>query len=178
MISKNTKKIKGLKIIKGKIFYDSRGFFREIFVKKKINKHKPIFWCTSKSKKNVLRGLHFQTKNSQEKYVSVIKGKILDIVVDLRKKSKTFGQHFKIILSDKNAKSILIPSGCAHGFLGLENENIVIYSNNNYRSKSSETGLMWNDKKLKIKWPKKKLIISKKDKNNLSFDDFCQKQKS
>ena len=176
MIIKNTK-IRGLKIFKGKNFYDSRGFFREIFVKKKIKAHRPVFWCTSKSKKNVLRGLHLQTKNSQEKYVSVLKGKILDVVVDLRKKSKTFGQHFKTILSDKNAKSLLIPSGCAHGFLGLDKENIVIYSNNNYRSKNSENGLIWNDEKLKIKWPKNKFIISKKDKNNLTFDDFCQKFK-
>ena len=121
--------------------------------------------------------MHLQTKNSQEKYVSVLKGKILDVVVDLRKKSKTFGQHFKTILSDKNAKSLLIPSGCAHGFLGLDKENIVIYSNNNYRSKNSENGLIWNDEKLKIKWPKNKFIISKKDKNNLTFDDFCQKFK-
>ena len=170
-------KIKGLKVFKGKNFYDSRGFFREIFLKKKVKEHKPIFWCTSKSKKNVLRGLHLQTKNSQEKYVSVLKGKILDVVVDLRRKSKTFGKHFKIIISERNAQSILIPSGCAHGFLGLDKENIVIYSNNNYRSKNSEAGLIWNDKDLKIRWPKKNLIISKKDKSNLSFKDFCRKYK-
>ncbi len=176
MNSKVTK-IKGLKIFKGKNFYDPRGLFREIFLKKKVKEHKPIFWCTSKSKKNVLRGLHLQTKNGQEKYVSVLKGKILDVVVDLRRRSKTFGWHFKIILSEKNAQSILIPSGCAHGFLGLDKENIVIYSNNNYRSKNSETGLIWNDKDLKIKWPKKNLIISKKDKSNLSFNDSCHKYK-
>ena len=156
MKSKNTK-INGLKIISGKNHYDSRGFFKEIYVKKKFQNHKPIFWCMSKSKKNVLRGLHLQTKNSQEKFVSVIKGKILDVIVDLRKKSKTFGKHFKIILSEKNAKSVLIPSGCAHGFLGLDKENIVLYSNNKYRSKKSETGLIWNDQKLKINWPKKNL---------------------
>ena len=176
MKSKNTK-INGLKIISGKNYYDSRGFFKEIYVKKKFKKHNPIFWCMSKSKKNVLRGLHLQTKNSQEKFVSVIKGKILDVIVDLRKKSKTFGKHFKIILSEKNAKSVLIPSGCAHGFLGLDKENIVLYSNNNYRSKKSETGLIWNDRKLKINWPKKKFIISSKDKNNLNMTEFCRKYK-
>ena len=176
MKSKNTK-INGLKIIEGKNYYDSRGFFKEIFIKKKFKIHKPLFWCMSKSKKNVLRGLHLQTKNSQEKFVSVIKGKILDVVVDLRKNSKTFGKHLKIILSEKNAKSILIPSGFAHGFLGLDKENIVLYSNNNYRSKNSETGLIWNDKILKIKWPKRKFIISKKDKNNLSMTEFCHKNK-
>ena len=109
-------KIKGLKIIKGKNFYDKRGYFKEIYVKRKIKEHKPIFWCMSKSKKNVLRGLHLQTKNSQEKFVSVVKGKIFDVVVDLRKNSKSFGKHYKIILSEKNAKSILIPSGFAHRF--------------------------------------------------------------
>lgn len=176
MKSKNTK-INGLKIISGKNHYDSRGFFKEIYVKKKFKKHKPIFWCMSKSKKNVLRGLHLQTKNSQEKFVSVIKGKILDVIVDLRKKSKTFGKHFKIILSEKNAKSVLIPSGCAHGFLGLDKENIVLYSNNNYRSKKNEIGLIWNDRKLKINWPKKKFIISSKDKNNLNMTEFCRKYK-
>ena len=173
---KNTK-IKGLKIMQGKNFFDSRGFFREIFIKKKVKVHNPIFWCMSKSKKNVLRGLHLQTKNSQEKFVSVLKGKILDVVVDLRKKSQTFGKNFQIILSEKNAKSILIPSGCAHGFLGLDKENIVVYSNNNYRSEKSEIGLLWNDPKLKIRWPKRKLIISKKDKNNLKFIDFCRRYK-
>lgn len=173
---KNTN-FNGLKVIKGKNYYDKRGYFKEIFKKKNFNQHKPIFWCMSKSKKNVLRGLHLQTKNSQEKFVSVVKGKILDVVVDLRKNSKTFGKHFKIILSEKNAKSILIPSGFAHGFLGLDKENIVLYSNNNYRSKNSETGLLWSDKDLKIKWPKGKYIISKKDRNNLSMAEYCRKNK-
>ena len=150
-------KFKGLKIITGKNYYDSRGYFKEIFVKKKLKIHDPIFWCLSTSKKNVLRGLHLQTKNSQEKFVSVVKGRILDVVVDVRKNSKTFGKHFKIILSDRNAKSLLIPSGFAHGFLGLASENIVLYSNNNYRFQKSETGIIWNDKQLKIKWPKKKI---------------------
>lgn len=169
-------KFKDLIILKTQIFKDKRGFFKEV-QRSNILKKKFIFDCFSYSKKNVLRGLHLQTKNSQEKFVSVIKGKILDVVIDLRKKSQTFGKNFQIILSEKNAKSILIPSGCAHGFLGLDNENIVVYSNNNYRSKKSEIGLLWNDPKLKIKWPKKKLIISKKDKNNLKFIDFCRKYK-
>lgn len=173
----NKTSFSGLKIIKGKIYYDTRGFFKEIYRKNRIKSHDPIFWCMSKSKKNVLRGLHLQTQNSQEKFVSVIKGKILDVVVDLRKNSKAFGNHFKVILSEKNATSLLIPAGFAHGFLGLEDENIILYSNNNYRSKQSETGIMWNDKKLKIQWPKNKFIISKKDRSNLSFDDYCLKNK-
>ena len=117
-----------------------------------------------------------QTKNIQEKFLTVIKGKILDVAVDLRVKSKTYGKYFKIILSDRNQKSILVPAGFAHGFLSLGEENIVLYSNNNYRSKNNEVGILWNDKKLKIKWPKQKLIISKKDKVNLTFDQFLKKK--
>ena len=173
---KNTK-FKGLKIINGKVFFDNRGFFREIFKKNLLKKYKPIFWCLSKSKKNVLRGIHIQTKNSQEKFVTVLKGKIIDVVVDLRKNSKTFGKHYKIILSSKKSNSILIPAGFAHGFLALENENLVLYSNNNYRSEKNEIGLIWNDKDLNIKWPKKKLIISKKDKYNLTLKEYIKRFK-
>ena len=171
-------KFKDLKIIKGKIFYDTRGHFREIYRKKKLKIHNPIFWCLSKSKKNVFRGLHLQTKAMQEKFVSVIKGKILDIVVDLRPKTKTFGKHFKVILSEKNAKSILIPAGFAHGFMGLEEENIILYSNNNYRSQKNEIGLLWNDKKFKINLPKVKLIISKKDKTNMTYSEYLKNFKN
>lgn len=170
-------KFKGLKIINGKIFYDTRGLFREVYKKRMLKKYNPIFWCLSKSKRYVLRGLHLQTKSMQQKYISVIKGKILDVAVDLRPKSKTFGKHFKIILSDKNALSVLIPIGFAHGFVGLDKENIVLYSNNNYRSQKSEIGLLWNDKRLKINWPKKKFIISKKDKSNITFSQYLKKFK-
>lgn len=168
-------KFYGLNVIQGKTHYDKRGLFREIFVNNVIKKHRPIFWCHSKSKKNVLRGLHLQLKNPQEKFVTVIKGKILDVVVDLRKKSKTFGRYFKIILSENNSKSLLIPGGFAHGFLALGEENLIIYSNNNYRNKNSEIGLKWNDQDLNISWPKKKFLISKKDKLNISLKNFIQK---
>jgi dTDP-4-dehydrorhamnose 3,5-epimerase len=126
----------------------------------------------SKSKKNVLRGLHLQKKNQQEKFVSVVKGKIFDVVLDLRKKSKTYGKHFSIILSEKNSTSLFIPTGFAHGFCGLENDNLVFYGCTNYRSKKNEVGILWNDKTLKIKWPTTKLILSKKDKNNITFEKF------
>ena len=96
----------------------------------------------------------------------------MDVVLDLRKKSKTFGKHFKIILSDKNAKSVFVPAGFAHGFLGLKSENIIYYTCTNYRSKKHEVGLIWNDKDLKIKWPIKNPVISKKDKENLKFTEF------
>lgn len=169
-------KISGLKIIKSKNFYDSRGSFREVF-KKKLIKNNMIFGCLSKSKKNVLRGLHLQTKYSQTKLITVLKGKILDVVVDLRKNSETFGKNISIILSANNPKSIIIPKGCAHGFLGLDKENIIYYLCDNYRSKQNEVGINWNDKDLNIQWPIKKPKISKKDKNNLSFELYKRKFK-
>ena len=170
----NSTKLKGLKIFKGKTHIDNRGAFREIFSKKKIKGFQGIFWCMSKSKKNVVRGLHIQKKINQAKYVSVIKGKIFDVVLDLRKNSKTFGKYFSIILSDRNSKSLYIPKGFAHGFMGIEKENFVVYANSNYRSKKNEIGIMWNDKDLKIKWPTIKPLVSRKDRNNLSFKEFCK----
>ena len=161
-----------LKVIQSKNYRDSRGFFKEDF-KQKFFKHKKfVFGCTSRSNKNVMRGLHLQTKFPQGKYISILKGAILDVAVDLRKKSKTYGKHFKIILSDNNAKSLFIPEGFAHGFLGLKNENIIHYLCTNYRSAKHEIGLIWNDKDLKIKWPIKNPVISKKDKNNLTFLEY------
>lgn len=170
-------KFKGLKIIIGQKFIDSRGYFRELIKEKIFKKNRFIFWCMSKSKKNVIRGLHFQKKNQQEKIVSVIKGSVLDIAVDLRRNSKYFGQYFKIKLSEKNCKSILIPKGFAHGFLGLELENIIVYGNTNYRSKKDEIGLLWNDRDLAIRWPKKKMIVSKKDNELANFSEFKKKFK-
>ena len=120
----------------------------------------------------MIRGLHLQTKFSQEKYLSILKGAILDVVVDLRKNSKTFGKHFKIVLSDTNAKSLFIPAGFAHGFLALKKENIVNYNITNYRSAKHEVCLLWNDKDLKIKWPIKNPILSRKDKMALTFYEY------
>ena len=163
-------KFKNLLVFKSKNFFDNRGHFRELALEKKIKK-KLIFTVMSKSKKNVLRGLHMQKKLKQGKYISCLKGEILDVVVDCRKKSKTFGKHFKIILSEKNCKSIYIPPGFLHGFLGLGKENIVIYGCTNYRDQKSEIGVSWNDKDLKINWKIKSPILSKKDSQNLKFKD-------
>ena len=165
-------KIKGLKVIKGVNHYDTRGYFRETFKNNFFKNKKFIFWCMSKSKKNVLRGLHLQVKKQQDKFVSVIKGKIFDVVIDLRKKSETYGQKYSIILSNKNSTSLFIPAGFAHGFCGLDKENLVFYGCTNYQSKSNEVGILWNDKTLKIKWPLKKIIISKKDKRNITFQEY------
>ena len=124
------------------------------------------------SKRNVMRGLHIQTKKPQGKIITVLKGMIFDVVVDLRKNSKTFGKVFSCILSEKNSKSIYVPPGFAHGFLTLSKENFVTYSCTNLRHKFSETTIKYNDKTLKIKWPKKKMIISNKDKKGISFLDY------
>ena len=162
-------KFKGLIVFESNNFIDKRGYFRELTHQKYI-KEKLVFTVVSKSKKNVLRGLHMQKKLQQGKYISVVKGKILDVVVDCRKNSKTFGKHFKIILSQKNSKSIYIPPGFIHGFLGKDKENIVVYSCTNYRDKDSEIGVLWNDKDLKIDWKIKKPILSQKDAKNIPFN--------
>lgn len=161
-----------LKIIKGVNHYDKRGYFREIFKNNFFKNNKLIFWCMSRSKKNVIRGLHLQKKFQQDKFVSVIKGKIFDVVVDLRKKSKTYGKHYSIVLSDKNSTSLFIPAGFAHGFCSLEKDNLVFYGCSNYRSKKNEIAILWNDKTLNIKWPTRKPFISSKDKNNITFRKF------
>jgi len=161
-------KFKDLLILENKSFNDKRGFFKELFKEKLIKKKFP-FLISSFSKKNVIRGLHIQLKNSQGKLLTVIKGKIFDVVLDLRLNSRTFGKIYKIELSERNSKSLYIPPGFAHGFCGLDKENYIIYSCTKYRNKQSEIGIMWNDKDLKIKWPTKKPIISSKDKENLSF---------
>ena len=164
-------KFKDLLVFKSQNYNDSRGFLREEALEKDLDK-KLIFTLVSKSKKNVLRGLHMQRKKMQGKYVSVLKGKVLDVVVDMRKNLNTFGKHYKIILSEKNSTSIYIPPGFFHGFLALEKENIVLYSCTNYRNQKSETTLKWNDEDLKIKWPIKKPILSKKDRNGTSFKNL------
>ena len=163
-MKKKSTKFNGLYVFTGKRFDDKRGFLREIFKEKILNK-KLKFTIVSSSKKNVLRGLHYQNNKPQDKFITVIKGRILDVVVDIRKNSKTYGKHFKIELSEFNSKILFVPKGFAHGFLGLEKENIVVYSLSEYRNKKGEKSLLWNDKKLKIKWGIKKPIISSKDKN-------------
>jgi dTDP-4-dehydrorhamnose 3,5-epimerase len=164
-------KIKDLILIKTNIFKDSRGFFKEI-EKYKVLKKKFIFDCFSYSKKNTLRGLHLQTKNSQAKIITVVQGKILDVVVDLRKKSATYGKYFSIEISQNSDFSIFIPDGFAHGFLCLSKNCAVYYKCTNYRNKESEQTIMWNDKTLNIKWPIKKPILSVKDKLGIKFLDF------
>tara|TARA_B100001093_G_scaffold342872_1_gene327662 strand:- start:201 stop:734 length:534 start_codon:yes stop_codon:yes gene_type:complete len=169
-------KFKDLLIIKNKNNVDKRGSLREIFNKKILNKKFVFEFCTT-SKSNSLRGFHFQHKFQQAKFVNVLKGKILDCVIDLRKNSKTFGKTFKIILSDKNFLSLYIPEGFAHAYYSYEKTNIIYYKLTNYYKPQFESGINLLDKKLKINWPSKKLNISKKDKKLESFKNFCANYK-
>ena len=165
---------KDLFLIKNRSLKDNRGYFKELIRENVINKKFP-FLVMSFSKKNVIRGLHIQTINSQGKFISVLKGKIFDVVIDLRKNSKTFGRIYKCVLSEKNNTSIYVPPGFAHGFQALENENYIVYSCTKYRNKKSETTIKFDDKELNIKWPIKKFIISAKDKKGISLSEFKKK---
>ena len=170
------KKFKDLFITKNKIFKDNRGYFKEL-LRENIIKKKFPFLVMSYSKKNVIRGLHLQTQNSQGKFVTAIKGKVFDIAVDLRKNSKTYGKYFSCILSEKNSNSIYIPPGFAHGFQALDKENYIIYNCTKYRNSKSEVAIKYDDKNLRIKWPLKRKIVSKKDKDAISFLEFKKKMK-
>ena len=166
-------KIDGPKIIKTKIFKDNRGFFKEVYQKKIMPNLDFPFDIMSYSTKNVLRGLHIQTKNSQAKIITVTHGSVLDIAVDLRKKSKTFGKYVAIKISQKDDFSFYIPKGFAHGFLCLSKECTVNYKCSQYRNELSEKTLAWDDKDVNIDWPIKKPILSNKDKNlGLSLNEF------
>ena len=167
-------KFKDLLVFKNKSFKDKRGYFKELIKENQLKKKMP-FTVMSYSKKNVIRGLHIQTKKSQGKFISILKGKVYDVALDLRKNSKTFGKSFTCILSEKNSKSIYIPPGFAHGFCGLDKENYIIYSCTQYRNAKSEKAIKYNDKKLNIKWPTKKPIVSKKDQNAITFIEFKKK---
>lgn len=163
--------IEGCFIIEPMIFEDKRGVFFESYHKQKLESELGfsvdfVQDNQSISSKNVLRGLHYQEGvYAQAKLVQVIKGQALDVVVDVRKDSATFGKHFKIMLSYKNCKMIFIPKGIAHGFLAKSEEVILAYKCDNYYNKASERGIIYNDDDLAINWEldSKELIISEKD---------------
>ena len=170
MILKKTK-FKGLLIVKQRNNLDKRGNLRETFNDKVLKKKFIFEYCTT-SKQNVLRGFHFQYRSKQSKFVNVVKGKILDVVIDLRKKSKTFGKYVSLIISDKSDFSFYIPKGFAHGFMCISKRCTVNYKCSSYRNKTSEKTLTWNDPKVNINWPLKKPILSKKDKKGLNLNEF------
>jgi len=170
-------KFKGLKIIQQISFKDKRGFLRITHNQKFLKNKNFIFEYCTNSKKDSLRGFHFQYKEQQAKYVSVIKGKILDCVIDLRKNSKTFCKVFKIVLSDKNNLGLYIPEGFAHAYYSYKNENIIYYKLNNYYQPRYEDGINALDRTLKIKWPSNFFLISKKDKQLGSLENFKKNYK-
>ncbi len=169
-------KIKDLLILKQKNNIDKRGSLRETFNNKILKKKFVFEYCTT-SYANALRGFHFQYKFQQAKFVNVVKGKILDYVIDLRKNSKTFGKTFRIILSDKNCLSLYIPEGFAHAYYSFEKINIVYYKLTNYYKPKFEDGINLLDKSLKISWPNKKFSISKKDRKLKSLNYFLKNHK-
>ena len=156
------------------IHKDYRGSFQEIFLKKKININFK-FSAVSTSKKNVIRGLHFQIPPfDQSKLITVIRGKIFDVIVDIRKNSKFYGKYLSFELTSKEMKQLYISPGFAHGYCVLEDNTEVMYKTSNPYSKENDQTILWNDKKLLIKWPlsDKNVIISKKDSKGINFDDF------
>ncbi len=160
--------IKGLKIIKPAIFEDDRGAFFESYNSEKFIeagiKENFVQDNQSLSHKGILRGLHFQTgEYAQAKLVRVIKGSVIDVAVDLRKNSATFGQHFSLELNDKNNLMFYIPVGFAHGFIALEDQTIFVYKCSALYNKQSEGGIIWNDSTLRIDWGNVKPIVSEKD---------------
>ena len=169
-------KIEGVYLIKPIIFKDERGYFFESFNQKKINKKTNVSFVQdnqSLSSKNILRGLHFQKPPfAQDKLVSVIKGSVLDVVVDIRVNSKTYGKHIIEELNEENHHQLFIPTGMAHGFLSLEEHTIFSYKCSNFYNRESESALKWNDPDLNIKWPISNPILSEKDENAKKFSSF------
>lgn len=169
-------------LVTSKVFFDERGNFFESFNKNQFHQLTGLDIDfvqdnQSTSQRGVLRGLHFQTGDFQQaKLVRVIKGSVMDVVVDIRPQSKTFGQHFSIVLSAQNNKQLFIPKGFAHGFLVLEDDTIFAYKCDNYYNKASESGIIYNDATLNIDWnfPESQLIISEKDKVLPTFESLLK----
>lgn len=171
------KEIKGLIEIFPKVFGDQRGFFLETYNESRYNQFLTNVEFVqdnfSSSNKGVLRGLHFQNPPySQGKLVQVIAGSALDVAVDLRSNSKTYGQHVKVILSAEKRNQFWIPEGFAHGFLALEDNTIFSYKCTNYYNPQSEVTILWNDRNLQIDWQIDNPIISPKDTEGVLFKDF------
>ena len=170
-------KIPDLKIIEPSVFADDRGYFFESYSYQKLKDFgiDKLFVQDneSKSQKGVLRGLHFQNPPfAQAKLVRVVKGAVLDVAVDIRKNSPTYGQHVCVELSEQNKRIFYIPEGFAHGFLTLENDTIFSYKCSQFYNKESEASLLWNDETLGINWGIEDPILSDKDKIAPKFLEF------
>ena len=172
------RRIKGVFEISLKPILDKRGFFmrtfdHSIFESKGLKRDWIQENHSRSEEKGIIRGLHFQSPpHSQGKLIQVLQGKILDVIVDIRKSSKTYGNHIKFELSAETQKQLWIPPGFAHGFLTLEDKTLFSYKCTNYYSKEHEMDLLWNDVDLDIRWGIENPIISEKDKNANSFKNF------
>ena len=173
-------KIEGVVILEPRIFKDARGYFFESFSQRefeeKVCKTTFVQDNESYSSYGVVRGLHFQKPPfTQAKLVRVIKGAVLDIAVDLRKSSPTYGQHVAVELTEENHRQLFIPHGFAHGFAVLSDEVLFQYKCDNYYAPQSEGGILWNDLQLNIDWriPADKIILSEKDTKHPLFKDYC-----
>ena len=170
--------IKGVLIVEPKVFDDQRGYFFEAWKKEEFQRHAgPVEFVQdneSKSSYGVLRGLHYQKGDaSQAKLVRVIKGRVLDVAVDLRKDSSTFGHHVMVELSDTNKRQLFIPRGFAHGFLVLSDEAIFTYKVDNIYAPAAEASIRFDDPDLSIQWPidMSKVVTSAKDLRGVAFSD-------
>lgn len=171
--------IKDLIIIEPKVFGDERGFFQETYNKESFSElglnMEFVQDNHSKSKKGVLRGLHFQTKNVQGKLVRVTRGAVYDVAVDLRSDSPTFGEWYGVLLTEKNKMMFYVPEGFAHGFLTLEDDTEFLYKCTNLYSPEYDSGVIWNDPTISIDWKFEEFNITEED-LTISDKDKVQKQ--
>lgn len=175
--------IEGLYILEPKVFYDDRGYFMETYNQNDFDElglnMKFVQDNESKSKRGVLRGLHFQKKYPQGKLVRVIKGSVYDVAVDIRKNSKTFGKWVGVELSEENKKQFYIPQGFAHGFLVLSEEAQFVYKCSDFYYPEDEGGIIYNDSTINISWPipeDMEVVISEKDKKWGGLKEYVKLQ--
>jgi len=172
--------LQGAFLITPDIFYDDRGYFYEFFNQQKFQEKTGLSIHfvqdnIAQSHKGILRGLHFQTGDyAQAKLVSVLRGKVLDVIVDLRKKSSTFGQYFSVILNDNQKQQLFIPRGFAHAYLCMQDDTLFYYKVDNYYHQSSESGIRFDDPDIHIDWPVdiSQVVLSEKDRNLAYLKDI------
>lgn len=171
--------IEGLVVIEPRVFGDSRGYFFESFSQREFEKEvgqvRFVQDNESKSSYGVVRGLHFQKPpHTQSKLVRVVKGRVLDVAVDLRRDSKTYGKYFSVELTEENHLQLFIPKGFAHGFAVLSDEAVFQYKCDEFYAPESEGAIAWNDPEIGVDWqiPEDKVILSEKDKKHPSFKDL------
>lgn len=168
-------KLQGAYIIEREPFVDSRGSFCRSFCAKEFEQHNLAVNMVQSNlsvsnKRHTLRGMHYQTEDAQEdKLVQCVRGAILDVIIDLRKDSKTFGKYVKVELSETNNRMLYVPRGFAHGFLTLEDNCYVLYQVSNFYAPEKERGIRWNDPIFAIEWPTESPILSEKDANHPDF---------